>query len=290
MLVRRPEGKAFPVMFLGDIQSTGFQSPQSKASLTVLKENVKRGMDCGAWFVGMGDFTDTFSPSNRARLAAAGLYDTATDTIDAKNLDLILELYNVALKPTKGRWLGLLAGHHWHQFKYGDTTDMRLASLLDAPFVGDCVAIRLKFQLGGSKQLSALIWAHHGVGNGQTGYYPLARLEKVAAGWEGVDVFAMGHTTKQAVEATNKLRTRWGHDATEGQFDLVSRKVVLVGSGGYSKAYVENAIQGQVPSGGYAEKRMLNPSVMGSPVVWFWPKRVMEGGVERLVLDVTGEA
>lgn len=288
MLTQRPEGQAFPVMFVGDIQYAGV------GDLKVLKENLKRGLDIGAWFLGMGDYVDTFSPSNRARLASANLYDTALDTIDAKNLDLVLALYEEALKPTKGRWLGLVAGHHWHQFKHGDTTDMRLAAMLDTEFFGDSAIIRLVFEMkkptrptarlakdAGGARIPATIWVHHGVGNGQTNYYPLARLEKVAATWEEIDVFAMGHTCKEAVGAGNKLRPRWNR--TEP--DLTHRKVVLIGAGGYSKTYVENAMQGQVRAGGYAEKGMMAPAIMGSPVAWFWPKRTGE----RLSLDITGE-
>jgi hypothetical protein len=287
MLVQHPEGRAFPVMFVGDIQFVGTRS--NAVSLSILKENLQRGLDIGAWFLGMGDYLDTFSPSNRARLRGANLFETAEEAIDDQASDRTQELFDIALRPTKGRWLGLLAGHHWHKFRYGDTTDMRLAGLLDTEFLGDCATIRLVFHMEKNPRscsIPGVIWAHHGTGNGQTGYYPLGRLEKVAAWWEEVDVFAMGHTTKQATESGNKLRSRWGNRASNRTWDLSHRKVLLVGSGGYSKTYVEGAMQGQVPSGGYAEKGMMNPAIMGSPVVWFFPKQ----SSGKLSLDLRGEA
>ena len=80
MLVQHPEGRAFPVMFVGDIQYVGKKS--NAVSLSILQENLQRGLDIGAWFLGMGDYLDTFSPSNRARLRGANLYETAEEAIN----------------------------------------------------------------------------------------------------------------------------------------------------------------------------------------------------------------
>ena len=85
------------------------------------------------------------------------------------------------------------------------------------------------------------------------------RLEKVAAVWEGVDCFAMGHTTKKAAEFQDKPFPRWGSK----RHDISHRKVILLGTGGYSKYYVEGAMQGRIPRGGYAEQRMLAPAIIG---------------------------
>ena len=191
------------------------------------------------------------------------------DVIDQKAIELVHELFDLALRPTVGRWLAYVEGHHFTQLREGDTTDMRLCQLLKAPFVGTSGIINLSFTRSGVT-VPTCLWIHHGVGSGQTGYYPLARLEKVSAAWEGIDVFAMGHTTKMAVEFANKPRPRWGQ-GRQKEPDLTHRKVILIGSGGYSKTYQENVMQGQVPRGGYAEQRMLSPSILGSPILHLRP-------------------
>jgi hypothetical protein len=67
----------------------------------------------GAYFIGMGDYIDFMSPSNRARFQNAGLYDTTVKSVDDKARSLVEDLWLKALKPSKGRWLGLLEGNQY---------------------------------------------------------------------------------------------------------------------------------------------------------------------------------
>lgn len=272
------------VWFLGDFQWAG-KKAQSTA-LERLKQTIEDALEAEkagreVRFVGMGDYIDFASPSNRARLRSANLYDTATDIIDDKALELTEEVYELALKPTRGKWLGLVEGHHLHEMKDGTTTDMRLCEVLDAAFLGTTGLLKLGFKRKAGNSFPVVLWVHHGTGNGQTGYYPLTRLEKKSAEWEQVDVFAMGHTTKMVTEFQNKVYPRWSP-----ALDLAHRKVILIGTGGYSKTYVLGAQQGRIPRGGYAEQRMLNAAIIGSPVLHIRP-RIREG---CLGMDLTAEA
>ena len=149
-------------------------------------------------------------------------------------------------------------------------------------FLGTTGLLKLGFQLKSQHKatIPVVLWVHHGTGNGQTGYYPLTRLEKKSAEWEQVDVFAMGHTTKMVHEFQNKVYPRWSPAQ-----DLAHRKVILIGTGGYSKAYVLGAMRGRIPRGGYAEQRMLNAAIIGSPTLHIRP-RVREG---YLSVDITAE-
>ena len=276
------------IVFLGDVQWAGAKS--GGTALDHLKRTIADALE---WekagdtvrFVGMGDYTDFLSPSNRQRLRGANLYDTAEEVIDHKALELTEEIYDLALKPTKGKWLGLVEGHHLHELKDGTTTDMRLCEMLDAQFLGTTGLLRLVFQRGyPGCRVPDVIWFHHRVGNGMTGYYPLTRLEKKAAEWEGVDVFAIGHTTKKAIEFQNKVIPKWNPKT-----DLTHRKVILLGTGGYSKTYVLGAMRGRIPRGGYAEQKMLNAAIIGSPVLHIRPRRQKLNGVESHSVDVTAE-
>lgn len=278
------------IWFLGDFQWAGAKADST--ALSQLQQTIADALEQETHgrevrFIGMGDYIDFASPSNRARLKSANLYDTATDIIDSKAMELTEEIFHLALKPTVGKWLGLVEGHHFHELKDGTTTDMRLCEMLGAEFFGSSGLLKLAFQLPNQQKrrqpgglIPVTLWFHHGTGSGQTGYYPIARLEKVAAVWEQVDVFAMGHTTKMAAEFQNKPYPRWTPVP-----DLSHRKVILLGTGGYSKMYVTGAMQGRIPRGGYAEQRMLNAAIIGSPVLHIRP-RVLHG---RLSVDVTAE-
>ena len=268
------------VMFIGDIQWAGKKAHGS--ALSKLKENIAEGLERGAYFVGMGDYIDFLSPSNRQRLRAAALYDTAEDVIDEKSMELVHELFDLALKPTIGRWLGLVEGHHFSQLKTGDTTDMRLADMLKAPFLGTCGLLHLVFnRLHTNSKLSVNLWVHHGHGNGATSYYPLARLERFAADQEGVDAFAIGHTTKLGVIRKNRMGYTWQGKARGTAYH---RTVYLISTGGYSRAYAEGSKQGRVPRGGYAEQQMLSPATIGSPTLIIRPVR--DGDEQYPVLKV----
>ena len=262
--------KPMHIWFVGDIQWSG--NPEAvatnhlKRTLQQALEDEQRGHEVR--FILMGDYIDFLSPSNRSRLKSSNLYDTANDVIDQKAMSLTYEVAEM-LAPIRGKVLGVVEGHHFHELKDGTTTDMRLCEMLEAPFFGTTGLIHIQFERVGTKsqgRIAATIWFAHGSGNGQTGYYPLMRLAKKAAEWEGVDVFAMGHTTKKCMDFQNKPYPRWANVP-----DLAHRKVILVGTGGYSKTYVLGAKQGQVERGGYAEQGMMNAAIIGSPVVHIRP-------------------
>jgi hypothetical protein len=244
---------------VGDIQYSG---DDKDTALSHLRRDLEETLDLGGWFVGMGDYIDFASPSNRQRIAGAALYDTAMKIMSAKALDLTLEVARI-LKPTKGRWLGLLQGHHWYPMQSGDTSDMRLCQMLDAPYLGTSAFIRIQIQRGSSRN-NVVIFAHHGVGGGAKQASPLNKLENLLPYIGATDLMLMGHTTKMPAAPINRIEPRWdGPNAP----DLIHRKLLLVNTGGYSKAYVEGAREGQVPRGGYAEQAMYPPSIVGSPLI-----------------------
>lgn len=271
------------IMFLGDFQWAGKKAHGT--ALGELQDTIASGLAQRCYFIGMGDYIDFASPSNRARLQSAQLYETSAQVIDDKALELTHEIFELALKPTIGRWLGLVEGHHFYQLSTGDTTDMRLCGWLKAPFLGTCGVIRTIFQRSKSSSITATIWVHHGHGNGQTGYYPLARLEKTYADQESVDVLAIGHTTKMGALAKNRVGYRW---SSRQAGEAYHRKVYLIGTGGYSRSYIEGCREGRVPRDGYALKKMLGPSVIGSPTLILRPRREMIRG-DRHVLDLRVE-
>ena len=253
-------GGSIAIRALGDFQYTG---RKGTTAMDHLKRDIEATLKEGGFFLGMGDMLDTFSPSNRQRLKAAALYDTAEDVIDQKALELVHELFDEALKPTVGRWLGLLEGHHFAELRTGDTSDMRLCELLKARFLGTEAVIRLLLSSGTAK-FPIEIYAHHGVGAGVTAGAPLNRLERIAASFENISVFLMGHTVKMPAAPDDKMRVRWnGHSGP----DLIHREVRYVNTGSYSKSRIVGSKQGRIPRGGYAEKGMMKPAIIGSPVI-----------------------
>ena len=116
------------IMPIGDAQ-VGVEA----ADVNRLKRHVGWGVNTqSAMFLGMGDYVDMASPSNRKTLKSAGLYDTVTEALEAKaNNDI--ELFLGAVKGSEGRWLGLLQGHHYMEMADGTTSDTHICLLYTSP-------------------------------------------------------------------------------------------------------------------------------------------------------------
>lgn len=210
--------------------------------------------------------TDFASPSNRQRLRGAALYDTAQEVIEDKARELVYDLYERLLKPTTGRWLFALEGHHWAPLATGETSDQYLCQLLKAPFVGTTVYLGLHFPLPHYGTRTVTIWAHHGAGGGQKVHAPVLKLENLSTNWDA-DILLVGHMTKRALGVIQRCHPVWAGSAPS----LRHREIHLVGVGGWMKGYQEFSRQGGVPRGSYVEQKMLAPVALGAPLITITP-------------------
>src|SRR3990167_7734205 len=184
------------IMPIGDIQ---LGSPGT--DIKRLREHVQWGIDHGVFWVGMGDYTDFLSPSNRRYLKNSGLYDTANELIEKWHREHLEELKDI-LRPTKGKWIGLHEGHHYFEYGDGTTSDTELCRYLDAKFLGTCAATRIVFKNKYRNGVECWIWSHHGEGGGMSG---VARLLKVAPGFPQMDIFIQGHNTQLEHKVLNNI-------------------------------------------------------------------------------------
>lgn len=261
-----PKYRELRLLFLGDIQLGG------ETDLRRLKSYVSFARRIGAYVVGMGDYIDVASPSNRiliARMVAEG-YDSTEKAIDRAGMGYVREAYDI-LSPLKGRILGLIRGHHWCQFSggQGDSTTL-LAKMLDTQNAGDCALLNLVFVNPNdpTQQLVCKIWAHHGTGSGMTASSATARLEHITKAFFA-NIYAMGHQTKKGVSVIPWIDTAPGED---GQYEMNGTNRYIVATGGYGKAYVPGSTDAWGhPAGNYVEKAMMLPTALGSPLALIRP-------------------
>ena len=242
-------------------------------------ERLKRHVAWGAarenaYFVGLGDYLDLASPSNRQRITNANLYDTPLNALDTQAQKQLEELQEI-LAPTKGRWLGLVSGHHFWKFQDGTTTDNRLSNFLGCPWLDACGIIQVRFTppTNHVKTPSFRMFLHHGKGSGQMQAAPLNLLERFAGSWEGVDVFLMGHQHKKVAAKLRRLYPEFGAHAR-----LRHRNLIIGCTGSFLQSY-------EGGGGGYAERGMLGALAMGGLVIWARP-RLIEGYTD-VDLDVS---
>jgi len=247
---------------LGDIQWNG---TEHDLWMTGLRRYIQRAVDMDAYFVGMGDYVDFASPSNRKGLGAAHKYDSAEKALDSTAHRLVDEVYEI-LKPTKGRWLCMLEGHHFWEFKTGGTTDTRLCEMLEAPFGGKSVVIQMGFtgpHGGGAYN----IWATHGVG-GASESALLLKIKRMSQYWEGINLFLWGHATKKLAVPIPRIRPDFSTKVPR----LNHRDAMLVGTGGWMKAFVEGHQHKGRAAGTYVEESMMDPVSLGAPLVRVVPR------------------
>jgi hypothetical protein len=262
-ITRRVEGRdSVYIAPLGDIQWNG--EPE-EIWVEGLKQYIKEAIRLNAWFIGMGDYIDFASPSNRFALESSKVYDSARKRMDSAARETVHEVYDKFLKPTKGRWLGMLEGHHFFQYLDGSTTDQELCRLLDAPFLGTSNLLQMAIYPYGKQQDSSItytILSHHGTA-GSSESAMLLRMKRYVQYWEGVDLFLMGHSTKKPTTPIPRIRPNFKSTPAS----LTHRDVYLVGTGGWLKNLVEGNRIGRVARGGYPEKNMLDPVSLGAPLI-----------------------
>ena len=228
----------------------------------------------------MGDYVDTNSPSNRDRLRAANLYDPGMiDDIVKRYCDELLEV----LLPTRNRWIGMLEGHHWHQFEDGGTSDTYLCQRLNATFLGTCAITRLTFADNAKHTAVYKIWSHHGaISSGSTLASPLNKLVAFSARCDA-DMFLIAHS----------------HQLPAGPFDAISvndkgpvrinhrTKWALV-TGSFMRGYLQGHTVGGRPGGTYVEKNMLPPASLGAQLITLTPTRDSSRSYVHVNLEMGG--
>ena len=244
------------IMPIGDVHCDN----SGAADLDKLRRHVEWGMEHGAYFLGMADYVDLASPSNRQVLTGAKVYDSVRDALDDQGYSAVEQLFEV-LKPTKGRWLGMLSGHHFWEFQDGDTTDTWLARKLEAPYLGDSAFIRCSF-IDNKERAHLTIWCHHGVGSGLTLAAPLNRLERVVEYFDA-DIYLIGHQHKLVGAPMDRLYVNWDTNPPQ----LEHHTIIVACTGGWLRGYQPSKRRGGRAQGTYVEKKMLSPTALGGVVI-----------------------
>jgi hypothetical protein len=206
--------------------------------------------------IGMGDYVDCFSTSERAALA--GIHDSSLEQLDKWVMELMQKLAR-KLEPLKGCVDGLLEGHHWHKFEGPDTRDSEgkrlygvssteyFCKLLDAQYLG--LMTMGTWHING---YPLRLLAHHGYGFARSKPGKIRKRTALADEWIS-DIYALGHEHALFIEEDDQIA-----QAGKG---IKSHNRYFVGTGSYPRGYSIGT-----PYGGYVEARLLPPNDLGSPI------------------------
>lgn len=245
---------AFTIAPLGDIQY-GSQG----CSTSLLAKDIQRIADNGDFVIGMGDYTDPMSPSNRAALkvAAQGLYESTLDLIDGAVERLVRELKDNYLGLVKPKnWLGLLGFDHGWEFQDGQPSDALLAKILGTEYLGHSCIVNIH---QGDHIRPLRVFATHGRGGSVSATGKTLHLERLLAAFD-VDVVLMGHSHLKYGVPTQKVGLR---EHTKRGTRLYAEQKVLAMTGSYLKGYEANTTRGGWPAGSYVERAAMRPVPLG---------------------------
>ena len=201
-----------------------------------------------ALFLGMGDYTDGVSTSERIVLGSPHLHDSTKDNLKDAYKGHARTLAD-ELSFMKGRLIGLLGGNHFFDFGDGTTTDHVLADRLGTRYLGVCSFIRLHLRFRGTRRKSATldIFAHHGKGGGTLPGSTFNTIEKMQ-NTADADLYLMGHDHKKgAIPSHPRLRLVGG---SRGAPPVVRERTPWLGrTGSFLKAYEPGRVSYAVDAG-----------------------------------------
>lgn len=225
-----------------------------------------------AYFLGMGDYDDLASASERRLLNGQDLHDSTIDTLE--------ELYNKhtarfykEIEFMKGKCVGIMGGNHFAEFQSGITSDQKLADLLGTKYLGSSCFVRLVFHCETKHHCSMVVdlWAHHGMGAARLIGGSLNRVQQMAESAEA-DIYLMGHDHKKSVGFTTRLCLKEG----KGSIKLSQRKVLHARTGSFLKGYVEGRKS-------YIVDKAMNPTDLGVVKIELTPRRLQDNGDEKYI-------
>lgn len=223
-------------------------------------------------FLGMGDYDDLASMSERKALNSCDLHEATLDTFDRIYAERCEKLAK-ELSFMKGKLVGLLEGNHYGVFMNGMTTTQKLCELLNCKYLGCSAFIRLSFILGG-KASSIDIWANHGTAASRTLGSSISSVEKMEQVAEA-DIYLSGHDHRKYAALKAKLRLGTGN----GGIRLNQRQILLGRTGSFLKGYVEGE-----PS--YIARRALPPTDLGVIEIELKMHRKRVNGGEDFHVDI----
>lgn len=229
-----------------------------------------------SYFLGMGDFDDLASTSERLVLGDASLHDSTIKTLEELYLNNVKKFCK-DIEFMKGRLIGLMGGNHYGVFSNGMTTDQKMCEILKCKYLGVNTFIRLSFIKKGNKsqRMSVDIFAHHGRGSGRTvgaSLNPVHAMGNIAE----ADIYLMGDNHQKDLAHKEKLKLVTSR--VEG-VSLTHRKQLFARTGSYLKGYEENTQS-------YVVDALLPPSDLGSIKIELTPQRIRKNGEDALEMDI----
>ena len=227
------ENKPFRLVIFGDVHrdSPNHAKRSWQDDLKLLQSYPKDS----TYFLGMGDYFDNASASERSNLVRIGpdMHETIVNDLSILAQSKV-KAFAKEIDFMRGRLVGLVNGNHFFNFQDGTNTDQRLCGLLDCKYLGVSSFIRLAVTSKRNSHHSLDIWVHHGKGAARLVGGSINRVDQMREAAEA-DLYVMGHDhNRMAVPAKPRLFLR---NTSRGGLEVKQRQSYLIRSGSYLASY-----------------------------------------------------
>lgn len=211
-------------------------------------------------FLGMGDYVDLASTSERDLLHNKHLHESTLKTLDniyKKHADKFVKEIDFM----RGKLIGLIEGNHYADLGNGTTTTQRMCDSMNTKYLGCMSVIRLTFKYHGSKT-SVDIVAHHGRGAGRMLGSSLNGVQKMAESVHG-NIYLQGDDHRKLAGMTTKMEITSGNN---GDIMLKHKKQIFLRTGSFLDSHKDGHAS-------YVVDANLNPTDLGVVKIELTPRR-----------------
>lgn len=221
-----------------------------------------------SYFLGMGDYDDLASYSERKALLHACLHESTQSTLD----EIYIEHTNKLLREInfmKDKIVGMLEGNHHGILQSGMTTTQMMCDRLKCKYLGVSSFIQLNF-IYGRKHYCIDIWCHHGRGASRLVGGSLNSVEQMA-GIADADIYLMGHDHRKSVALKTRLEL--------GDNKLRQKKILLARTGSFLRGYAPDQAS-------YVARGQMTPTDLGVIKIELTPRRNKKNNNDDYYIDV----
>lgn len=210
-----------------------------------------RKEDIPTLYLGMGDYNDFASWSERRAIRNSKLHDDTRRTLHEvarKNIAVLAQ----EIEFMRGNIIGLIEGNHIWEFDDGTTSADELGERLGTQSLGYVSYIRLSVSSYG-RRFPVDIFACHGKGGGKLLGTSINKVADMRTISPMADIYIMGHDHKKMAIPSSVFDFR----SANGKLKMINKQQWMSRSGSYLKGYVEN-------ESSYVSGALLPPSDLGS--------------------------
>ena len=216
-----------------------------------------------AYFLGMGDYCDFASTSERQALRGISLHDATRELLE-QVAGTQLRDFKRSVEWMGDRLIGIIGGNHTFDFADGQTFDERLASHLGVPYLGVSSLIRLNINYHGCR-CAVDVFAHHGRGGGGTTEGNSVNQVAKMRGFMQADIYIEGHDHDRWCKPGRPNLVPF-LNAKSGELEVRERPTLLARSGSFLRAW-------EPGTRSYVVDALKGPCQLGTVEIQLWPRR-----------------